>query len=752
MSWIKKKFDKNTPSPGNNEDHPPVENNTDRSESENEKERLLSDFLNQVRNKQDSAEAPVVYHEQDSSFLSLTPESYPEIEITPAVENKIGLLRKITESIENKPEVKVDAGILKNKHKIDYAGNLNPSQLAAVITTEGPVLVIAGAGTGKTRVIVHRVSYLLELGVLPQQILLLTFTRRAAREMLDRVQKLQQNDLAEKVTGGTFHSFANMVLRKHSGMLGLPANFTIMDTADAEDTVDLIRTELKFNQTDKAFPRKGRIYEIISAARNRNLSIQQVIEDEYTGLADYIDNIGLIYRGYSEYKAISHVYDYDDLMEVLRNMLRDNLVFRRKLQQDYRYIMVDEFQDTNVLQKEIVDFLAGMHRNIMVVGDDAQSIYAFRGANYENILRFPETYPDCRIVKIQQNYRSNQGLLDFTNSIIAQAKIGYKKILFSQHKTMFRPVVKKLYDQENEAEYVVSEILQMREKGIALSEMAVLCRAAWHWRYIELELRRRSIPYITVGGLVFNERMHIKDLISYLRLLINPYDAVAWHRVLKLLPGIGKVSAGNIVKAIRENNGRPESSAFSGKKFHADITDLFTMLQYAGDPGKSVASKIETVKNYYAPILESREPDYNIRMLDIEVLCNLASNYDELEKFLSDFALEPPSKKFGDKTTPLLDESEETPLTLSTVHSAKGLEWHTVFIPHTLDGLFPSVRALHNIETLEEERRLFYVAASRAKERLYITMPSYVTTYNGFCSYPSRFLIEIEKNKFDFLS
>ncbi len=755
MSWIKKIFQHNIekPLPGKEEkQHSIEESNEYPSEPLNEKEQLLSDFLQQVSSGQKDNRSTPAHQFSGDNFSSISLANYSGLEITPALADKIIALQKIAESIENKSAVKIDTKSLEKHYKINYAANLNSSQLAAVVTTTGPVLVIAGAGTGKTRIIVHRVSYLLEQGVPPQQILLLTFTRKAAREMLNRVQELHQDNLAEKVTGGTFHSFANMVLRRHSNMLGLPPDFTIIDTADAEDTVDLVRTELKFNKTNKAFPRKGRIYEIVSAARNRNLTIAQVIEEDFTGLTDFTGDIELIYKGYSEYKKISRVYDYDDLMEVLRNKLRDNQTFRQKLQQDYRYIMVDEFQDTNILQKEIVDFLAGGHRNVMVVGDDAQSIYAFRGANYENILRFPETYPDCRVIKIEQNYRSNQGLLDFTNSIISHAKIGYKKILFSQLKTPFRPIVKKLYNQEEEAEYIVSEILQLRERGINLKEIAVLTRAAWHWRYIELELRRRSIPYITVGGLAFNERMHIKDLIAYLRLLVNPYDAVAWHRVLKLLPGIGRVTSGNIVKAIRENNGRFDHSVFSGKKYFGDIVDLFTMLQQASDTKKSVASKIEIVKYYYAPILESREPDFNIRMLDIDVLCNLAASYEELEKFLSDFALEPPSKKFGDRTTPLLDESEEDPLTISTVHSAKGLEWHSVFIPHALDGLFPSVRAMHHIEALEEERRLFYVACSRAKERLYITMPSYVATYNGFCSYPARFLIEIDRNNYNYLS
>jgi len=327
-------------------------------------------------------------------------------------------------------------------------------------------LVIAGAGSGKTRVIVHRLSYLIENGVNPNEILLLTFTRKAAKEMITRAEELLQNKLAEKVSGGTFHSFANFALRKYCNLIKLPPNFTIIDTGDSKDTIDLIRTELKYHKTHKAFPTKRRIYEIISSARNRNLSIAQVIENEFTGLIKYIQDIELIYRGYTEYKEISHIFDYDDLMEVLRDKLRDNADFRKRIQNEFSFIMVDEFQDTNILQKEIVDFIAAEHKNIMVVGDDSQSIYSFRGANYENILRFPETYPDCKIVKIEQNYRSNQTLLNFTNEIVQNAKIGYKKKLHTSNNNIFKPVVKKFYDKQLEAEFIVSKVIELRERGI----------------------------------------------------------------------------------------------------------------------------------------------------------------------------------------------------------------------------------------------------------------------------------------------
>ncbi len=464
-------------------------------------------------------------------------------------------------------------------------------------------------------------------------------------------------------------------------------------------------------------------------------------------MLDFIDQIELINRGYEKYKKICRIFDYDDLMEVLRNSLRDNPGFRRKLNHQFRYIMVDEYQDTNVVQKEIVEYLSEESRNILVVGDDAQSIYSFRGANYENILRFPQKYPDCKVIKIEQNYRSNQKILDFTNDIIGNARIGYKKQLFSRILYDNLPVVRKLYDQQLEAEFIVDKIIEYREKGIALNQVAILVRAFWHARYIEIELNRRSIPYIAVGGLAFNERKHVKDIISYLRILQNPYDAVAWHRVLKYIPGVGLQTARKIIEKIISENGLVKES-FEKTKFAEGLNRLTNMITKASDDKISLGRKIEIIKEYYSPILQATEPDYQIRLLDISVLVDLSSRYDSLDKFLTDFALDPPSKKFGNKTTPLIDESEDKPLTISTIHSAKGLEWYSVIIPHALDGLIPSVRSVSNIEELEEERRLFYVACSRAKQELIITMPSMVSTYNAFLSYPSRFLVEIGKEKF----
>lgn len=680
----------------------------------------------------------------DLTTISLS--DFPEVESTDLTLKKIDELKTIISSIESKSNESHEV-ILTKKYKINYKNELNTTQLEAVTTINGPILVIAGAGSGKTRVIVHRVAFMLENGIDPGEILLLTFTRKAASEMIGRVQGLLNDNKAQKVFGGTFHSFSNYILRKYSNLLGIPSNFTIIDSEDSADTIDLIKSELKIEKKEKAFPKKNRIQEIISSARNRNLTIRGVITNEFTGLIEFIDQLELINKGYEKYKKICRIFDYDDLMEVLRDSLRDNLNFRRKLNDQFRFIMVDEYQDTNVVQKEIVEYLSEGSGNILVVGDDAQSIYSFRGANYENILRFPQKYPACKVIKIEQNYRSNQKILDFTNDIIDNARIGYKKHLYSSILYDTLPVVRKFYDQQLEAEFIVDKIIEYREKGIALNQVAILVRAFWHARYIEIELNRRSIPYIAVGGLAFNERKHVKDMISYLRIVQNPYDAVAWHRILKYVSGVGLVTARKIIEKIISENGL-EDKLFENTKFAEGLKRLTVMISKASDNKISIAQKIEIILEYYAPILQATESDYQIRLLDISVLVDLSSRYDSLDKFLTDFALDPPSKKFGNKTIPLIDESEDKPLTVSTIHSAKGLEWYSVIIPHALDGLIPSVRALNNIEEIEEERRLFYVACSRAKQDLIITMPSYVSTYNAFLSYPSRFLVEIGKEKF----
>ena len=710
---------------------------------------LLDSFLKQITAP--ASAQPVGNPEELNDIHSTGWEGYPQIESTGELEKKISELQHIATSLEKK---RIEDGSLVHhypgNYKVNYLSALNPAQLAAVLITEKPVLVIAGAGSGKTRVIVHRVSYLIEKGVDAQSILLLTFTRKASREMLDRVEALLQDKRVGNVTGGTFHSFAAFILRKYSNMLNLPPNFTIIDASDSEDIIDLIRTELKFNSRERKFPRKERIHDIISYSRNKNTTISSIIHEQYTGLIEYIPDIELIYHGYSKYKTLSRILDFDDLMDILRDSLRDNRMFRENLQKQYQYVMVDEFQDTNIVQKEIVDYIAGQHRRIMVVGDDSQSIYAFRGANYENILRFPETYPDCSAIKIEENYRSNQKILDFTNAIIENAKIGYKKRLFTKNYRQSIPVIKRVFDQQEEAVFIADRIMELSEQNVPLSEIAVLNRADWHNRYIQAELSKRGIPYVVVGGFRFNERMHIRDIIAYLRITSNPSDAVAWHRILKYIGGVGHVTAGSIIGDFSRSKNPFSFEAFRQRKFYDELHALGRMLAKASQPEYTLYQKVDIIVEYYAPVLKERVDDYFIRMQDIAVLKDLSAKYRDLDNFLSDFALDPPVKRVADQTKPLIDEGEEDgKLTISTVHSAKGLEWYAVFIPHALEGMFPSNRAT-NIEEMEEERRLFYVACSRAKEELYITFPRIIYSFDAVFHLPSRFLVEIDKEKYIF--
>jgi DNA helicase II / ATP-dependent DNA helicase PcrA len=710
---------------------------------------LLDSFLSQITGsvsfpQKNNPTLPEDIHSIDWS-------EYPEMESSADLDQKIAGLQQIAASIESK-KIGESFGDIPDisKFRINYLSALNPAQLASVLITEKPVLVIAGAGSGKTRIIVHRVAYMIEKGVDAASILLLTFTRKAAREMLDRVETLLQDKRVGNITGGTFHSFAAFILRKYANMLNLPPNFTIIDSSDSEDIIDLIRSELKFNTKDKKFPKKERIHDIISYSRNKNTTISAIVKDQYTGLIDYITDIELIFTGYSKYKNLSRILDFDDLMEILRNKLRDNKQFRDSLGRQYQYVMVDEFQDTNIIQKEIVDFIAAQHRRIMVVGDDSQSIYAFRGANYENILRFPETYPECVVVKIEENYRSNQKILDFTNSIIENARIGYKKKLFTRNIRQTTPVIRRVYDQQEEAVFVVDRIMELSEQNIPLNEIAVLNRADWHNRYIQVEMSKRGIPYVVVGGFRFNERMHIKDIISYLRITYNPSDAVAWHRILKYIGGVGQITAGTIISDFHRSSDPYSFEAFRQRKFYTELLALGRMLAKASQPEYSLNQKVEIIIDYYSPILKERADDYFVRMQDISVLADLSKKYRELDKFLSDFALDPPSKRIADQSKPLIDEGEEAgKVTISTVHSAKGLEWYAVFIPHALEGMFPSNRAV-TIEDMEEERRLFYVACSRAKEELYITFPRSVFSYDAMFHLPSRFLVEIDRDKYVF--
>jgi len=712
-----------------------------------DKNKLNEDFAELFTEDEETALAPV---EKEREIIPAI-NKYKMPEMTEEVEHKILHIQQISKAIDAVENAIVPHEI-DNKMKIDYEGDLNPSQYNAVTTTEGPMLIIAGAGSGKTRTLSYRVAYMIEKGIRPDNILLLTFTRKASKEMLDRSRALLNDSKIESITGGTFHAFANAVLRKYSKVLELNPKFTIIDTIDSQDVVDLVRRELKFEKKDKAFPKKGLIQKIISKSRNCEKSISEIIRAEHITLEEYIEDIEKIYELYMAYNRIHHQLDYDDLLDRLYESLANNLHFQDMMHRKYKYIMVDEFQDTNVVQKKIVDLLAEKTKNVMVVGDDSQSIYGFRGANFENILLFPETYPECKVVKLEQNYRSRQELLNFTNDVVDHFQMGYKKSLYSQDKRDGLPNICMMFNQEDEAKWIADQVIELMEKQVSLKNIAVLYRASYHSNYLQAELIKRNIPFIVYGGIKFIERRHVKDMIAYLRLLLNPLDAVAWNRVLKLITGIGTITASGIVKSIRDNNGVIDFEKYKGKKFYENLSRLGEVLSANLEEDKWIVDKIESLKGYYTPLLKALEHDYEIRLQDIDVLITLAAKYDnKLEKYLSDFALDPPSNQFQDTVAPVVDDDDGEKLVLSTVHSAKGLEWSYVFVMHMLDGLFPTSKSIGTIEQIEEERRLFYVASTRAKEQLYITMPSYVSSYHDYFTKPSRFVAEIAKDKYELI-
>lgn len=673
--------------------------------------------------------------------------------ISKSTKNKIEYLNTIIDNIEKiQNDNKVTTFFENKNYKINYKKELNERQLEAVQTIENPLLIIAGAGTGKTKTLSYRVAYMLENSINPENILLLTFTRKAAKEMIDRTKMLLQlNNI--NIQGGTFHSFANIVLRKYYKLLGIQPNFTIIDTIDSEDIIDLIKRDLDLKTIkDKGNIRKSTIQKIISKSRNLQTTIKKVIKKEYLGYEDFADDINIIYEHYIEYNKKHFIYDYDDLLIALRDSLKTNKEFKEILQNKYKYIMVDEFQDTNIIQKEIVDLLSDKYKNIMVVGDDSQSIYSFRGANYENILRFPETYPDCKIIKLEKNYRSRQDILNFSNNIINNFTIGYKKELYSDNKSEAIVDVKRFFDQEKEAEWIAGKIVELHNQNISLNNIAVLYRAGFHSNFLQVALTSKMINFVVYGGIKFSERKHIKDIMAYLKIILNPLDIVSWNRILNRIEGIGNVTARKVVNEIEKNNGIINFDSFKSKKYFSELIKLGDTIKNNTDDNISVVKKIENLKLYYEPIIKDMEDDYKDRLLDIDVLITLAVEYNNnLEKFISDFALDPPSNQIQQESKPLIGQLENEALTLSTVHSAKGLEWEYVFVIHMLDGLFPSERALENIETLDEERRLFYVACTRAKSKLYITMPSVISQYNySIFDKPSRFISEINNKYYNY--
>ncbi len=605
---------------------------------------------------------------------------------------------------------------------------LNPQQLEAVTTTKGPVLVIAGAGSGKTRTLVYRVAYLVENGIPPESILLLTFTRRAAEEMLSRASQLSDKRCGY-VTGGTFHSFCYKMLRQYHKVLSLPNGLTVLDRGDTEDIIQSILTEQKEKVKSSLvrLPKKGTIAEIFSKATNLNLSVGQVLKEQFPHFMECHGVLELIRREYESYKTAHGLLDYDDLLVRFLELLETNQTFKEILLNQFTHIMVDEYQDTNKIQAKIIVLLGQRTRNVMVVGDDSQAIYAFRGADYKNMFQFSQHFPEAKVIKLEENYRSTQPILDLTNSIMERARRSYTKCLFTRRPGGRPPRLVDTRTEVEQAIFVCDTIQELQGKGLPLSEIAVLFRATYHSFELEAELTRRRISYVKYGGFKFLEAAHIKDLLSFLRALLNPEEPMALARVLLMAKNIGPTRVKRLQKWLKES-GLPLSHLSqwpeAGKRGQTlesllQLSHLFQKLEgLIASPGEAV----EMILQYYLPILKERYDDYPRRQRELQELITMAKRYHDIPSFVADLILDPPNST-------LLGEDVKEALTLSTVHSAKGLEWAVVFIIWVSEGRFPSQRAYSNHEELEEERRLFYVASTRAKDDLILCYPSQDARY-----------------------
>lgn len=634
--------------------------------------------------------------------------------------------------------------------RIPYKEALNASQLEAVEFDEGYILVIAGAGSGKTRTLTYRVARLVEAGVPPGAILLLTFTRKASQEMLRRAALLLDNR-CEGVAGGTFHSLAYTLLRRYASRIGFDRGFAILDRADTESLIEMLRKDMDLASRHGSFPRKATLANIYSRSANKTIPIETEVADYYPHFAACLEDIDSLYHAYTQRKRELQYLDYDDLLLYLKRLLEDHPDIRERISSGYRYIMVDEYQDTNRIQADIIYLLSDVNQNVMAVGDDSQSIYAFRGASFENIMMFPEIFPGTKVVRLEENYRSVQPILNVTNEIISKAREKYSKRLFTNRQGGSKPLLVEAGSENSQSRYVVDRILELSQNGVPLHQMAVLFRAGFHSFDLEIELGREGIDFVKYGGFRFMESAHIKDVLAYLRVLVNPQDRISWHRVLLLLDKVGPKTAESIYRTVlNEKAGytgilavKPRSAWAEGM---AGLKELFSTID---SHPMSVAETGEAVLEYYSDHLREKFDDHPRRLRDLEHLLTIMRRYDGLEQFLTDMTLEPPSTSTGTNLT--ADRPDTDQLILSTVHSAKGLEWHTVFVIWTLDGRFPSVRALDREDELEEELRLLYVAATRAKENLAFVYPSdvYDRATGMIFDRPSRFLDEIPSEILD---
>ncbi len=640
---------------------------------------------------------------------------------------------------------------------LDLEHDLNEQQRAAVVAGPGPKLVIAGAGTGKTRTVTYRVAYLMAKGLSGSSILLATFTNKAAREMLSRVESLMGAGVG-KVWGGTFHATGNRILRHYAPLVGLNHNYSILDDEDQRDMIKVCITEAKVKTEEKRFPAPGLVQDIISFAFNTQRTIEAVLRFKYPQFIEWAQEIQAIAALYTAKKQKANALDYDDLLRDWLKLLQEHPDVAQRLGEQFKAILVDEYQDTNAIPAAIVEELAKYNgRNLMVVGDDSQSIYAFRGANYDNILKFPERNPGTEIYKLEINYRSTPQILDFTNTSIANNRQQFQKTLRSTRRAGLLPVVVPVNDVYQEASFIAQRLLQLRDEGLSLNDMAVLYRAHAHSTILQAELVHRGIPYEIRSGVRFFEQAHIKDVVAYLRIFENPFDEVAWRRLVLMLPRIGNVTAAKLWEGMVKTQD-PLDFAMSGsatellpaaakpfwKTFQQDLRSLKQHL----DPEHPDALVLAVLETGYSDYLRSKYEAAQSRQEDIQQLAVFARSYRNLQALLSELVLL--GELYGQDVVAGPGGDRER-LVLSSVHQAKGLEWHTVFIMRMSEGDFPSTMGLREEEGEEEERRIFYVASTRAKDELVLTHPliDMGPRATVLLLQPSRFLQEIPFTRYE---
>ena len=618
----------------------------------------------------------------------------------------------------------------RDEHRL--TASLNPDQARAVTFGDAPLLVIAGAGTGKTRTLIHRVAALIERGVAPERVLLLTFTRRAAAEMLSRAERLV-GSAGVRVHGGTFHSVGHRLLRQFGAAAGLPADFTIMDQADAEDLMQLARGAMGFTKTAKRFPKKETLHWLYSRHINTELPIDELLHRDVPHFLEYEVQITALFADYTLRKQERNLVDYDDLLLFWAMMMEASPELQSRVAGLYEHVLVDEYQDTNLLQARILRGMCSKHGRLTVVGDDAQSIYAFRGAHFRNILDFPRQFPGATMVTLAQNYRSTQPILDLSNMVISRAEERFSKDLWTSREGGEKPWLVTARDEAQQTRFVVDRVLQLHESGVELRDMAVLFRAGYMSADLEIELANRKIPFEKWGGLKFLEAAHVKDVLAFLRVSENPRDEVSWYRILMLMPGIGDTTARAMMATMQERAWDPDAFTHliappRARDAHRALAVMLRQLRgltsKGGDTaGAKVASDIAAVRSIYDAILKEKYDRPDARLADLDQLRTISAGYPSRTSFLAALALDPPSN-----TQDLAggSESESDALILSTVHSAKGKEWKAVFVIWAVDGWFPSSRAVDDPDELEEERRLMYVALTRAKDELAIVYPMQV--------------------------